>query len=58
MLVLVKMRSNVQELTGIGEEVLTDSEGNVRAWFVDGNFRQSPLKIPPNREEPTLYPVS
>jgi hypothetical protein len=36
---LIKMYTDVSHMTGTGEEWLLDSDGNVRAVFIDGQLR-------------------
>ena len=35
----IRVYENLQDLTSIGEEWLTDGAGNTRAVFIDGNLR-------------------
>lgn len=42
----IKVYHNVSEMTGIGEEWLVDKNGNIRAVFIDGNFRCSITYLP------------
>lgn len=40
----IKVYTNIQECTGLGEEWLLTKDGDVIAVFIDGNFRKDPEK--------------
>jgi hypothetical protein len=37
----IRVSNNIQDLTGFGEEALTDKDGNVIAKFFNGNFEKA-----------------
>lgn len=41
----IRIYSNIQDLTGIGEEWLVDSDGNVLAIFIQGQLKCQVLYI-------------
>lgn len=51
-LTLIIISSNVQELSGVGTEYLTDNNGDILAKFYDGNLVVETVSLV-NSDEPT-----
>jgi hypothetical protein len=46
----IRVYVDIQDMTGIGEEILVDAVSNVRAVFIDGNLKAGSV-YPPNMDE-------
>lgn len=51
---IVKVSNQLSDLTGVGEEWLTDGEGNLLAKFFDGNMRSTEVDLPVGNKENTV----
>lgn len=49
----IKVYTNIQDMTGIGEEWLVDDKENVRAVFYEGNMVCQVVRIYPKSDEKT-----